>query len=70
LERKFCRAASGSEYFVFNSNNEFVECLNRKAKVGDKMNVWMICDGYANDNALAIGKYADDAGRVLERGAY
>jgi hypothetical protein len=70
LEHKFYRAARGPAYFLFHEYAEFIEYLNAKPKVGDKLKVWMLCDVCRDDNVLAVGKYPDDKGRVPEKGAY
>jgi len=69
VEHRHYRGASAPTRLFFEEQEEFLAYLNDHARPGDAFRAWAF-DLCSEANAIATGKYPDEAGRVPLRGAY
>ena len=70
VEQRLYRGASAPEWFAFSQFDSFMQWLETKTAAGDIVSVWSSYALCKDDNAVAQGKYPDEAGLVPELGAY
>ena len=69
VEHRHYRGASVPTRLFFEDQEGFLAYLNEHARPGDAFRAWAF-DLCTEDNAIAVGKYPDQQGRVPLRGAY
>lgn len=69
IEHRHYRGASAPTRLFFEEQEDFLAYLNDHARPGDAFRAWAF-DLCTEANAIATGKYPDEAGRVPLKGTY